>query len=278
MREEARRAAAFEEAGRLAQRKLIEEANRLEAERIAEEARLVEQREVASRRLNTEVAPTNHGSQADQIVGKRISLLMNNSRLRYMGTVLLVTMDSILLQSVTSHGTEGRFLALASPQPGKDVAAEFGVVHSQMRFVKTDIKDLHIHDDMPAKAVSSLQQPSNAELYAEVGGLKSKNAELEDKFWRQARASADKIAALERQMRSITSRSSSVAESPNNSATNALLTGGNECVICLDGPKTIVLFPCKHLCLCSKCSVGNTLKTCPICMKEVEKKLDIVPT
>ena len=153
MREEARRAAVFEEAGRLAQQKLLEEANRLEAERIAEEARLAEQRELASRRLNTEVVPNNSGSQADQIVGKRISLLMNNSRLRYMGTVLLVTMDSILLQSVTSHGTEGRFLALASPQPGKDVAAEFGVVHSQMRFVKTDIKDLHVHE--PAADVAA---------------------------------------------------------------------------------------------------------------------------
>jgi len=118
-------------------------------------------------------------------------------------------------------------------------------------------------------------------LHAEIDDLKrqaqTSNAQIAG-LESQARASDDKITALERQMRSITSGSSSVAESPNNSATNALLTGGNECVICLDGPKTIVLFPCKHLCLCSKCSVGNALKTCPICMKEVEYKLDIVPT
>ena len=172
------------------------------------------------------------------------------------------------MQSVTSHGTEGRFLALASPQPEKEVAADYGVIHSQKRFLKSDIKDLHIHETAAAVTDSP---PSLSKHEMEVADLKI-----------QVCASNDKIAALERQIRSITSGLSSVAENPNNSATVGLglglSTGGNECVICLDGPKTIVLFPCKHLCLCSKCSVGGILKACPICMEEVQYMFDIVPT
>ena len=61
------------------------------AERIAEEARHAEERELANRRLNTEVAPTDNGSQVDQIIGKRLSLLINNSLIRYFGKPVGIT-------------------------------------------------------------------------------------------------------------------------------------------------------------------------------------------
>ncbi len=41
------------------------------------------------------------------------------------------------------------------------------------------------------------------------------------------------------------------------------------CCICLDGKKSVVLLPCKHLCLCDKCNTPN-LKNCPICRNIIE--------
>ena len=48
----------------------------------------------------------------------------------------------------------------------------------------------------------------------------------------------------------------------------------NECVVCLDAPKTIVLIPCGHKCLCEACAewieVGDP---CPVCREKVAAKI-----
>jgi hypothetical protein len=50
------------------------------------------------------------------------------------------------------------------------------------------------------------------------------------------------------------------------------------CVICWNDKKTIVLLPCRHLCVCVSCSKklwNNTQKeTCPICRNDVENLLE----
>ena len=88
------------------------------------------------------------------------------------------------------------------------------------------------------------------------------------------------MADLKKQMQNIArlvAPTSSVASS-HNSTTTESTNNGNECVICIDGPKTIVLFPCKHLCLCSKCSATQNVKQCPICGVGVQYLLVIAPT
>lgn len=39
------------------------------------------------------------------------------------------------------------------------------------------------------------------------------------------------------------------------------------CVICRDEPKSVVLMPCRHLCLCIVCS--GSVRTCPLCRKRI---------
>lgn len=39
--------------------------------------------------------------------------------------------------------------------------------------------------------------------------------------------------------------------------------GNVMCVVCWENPRNVVVFPCKHLCLCENCSVN--LQKCPIC-------------
>eukprot|EP01112_Ceratiomyxa_fruticulosa_P010011 TRINITY_DN2627_c0_g1_i2.p1 TRINITY_DN2627_c0_g1~~TRINITY_DN2627_c0_g1_i2.p1 ORF type:complete len:215 (-),score=30.08 TRINITY_DN2627_c0_g1_i2:190-834(-) len=48
----------------------------------------------------------------------------------------------------------------------------------------------------------------------------------------------------------------------------------NKCVVCLDGPRTMILIPCGHLVLCAACSKSATF--CPIenCKASVKKKLE----
>jgi len=51
------------------------------------------------------------------------------------------------------------------------------------------------------------------------------------------------------------------------------------CVICWNDKKTIVLLPCRHLCVCVSCSKklwNNTQhETCPICRNDVENLLEV---
>jgi len=51
-----------------------------------------------------------------------------------------------------------------------------------------------------------------------------------------------------------------------------------ECVVCLDKPKTHVIFDCMHLCLCEDCVESfndKRNKKCPICTKKVTKTVRI---
>jgi hypothetical protein len=45
-----------------------------------------------------------------------------------------------------------------------------------------------------------------------------------------------------------------------------------ECVICLEGPKEIVLIPCAHICICQNCSLAPSLTTCPVCRTTITLK------
>jgi hypothetical protein len=51
------------------------------------------------------------------------------------------------------------------------------------------------------------------------------------------------------------------------------------CIVCWNDKKTVVLLPCKHLCVCVSCSKklwDNTQKaTCPICRTEVNNLLEV---
>jgi len=47
------------------------------------------------------------------------------------------------------------------------------------------------------------------------------------------------------------------------------------CCICLDMKKTVVLLPCKHLCICMQCCEIPTLLCCPMCNSDITEKLRV---
>ncbi|KAF4715781.1 hypothetical protein FOZ62_029582, partial [Perkinsus olseni] len=88
------------------------------------------------------------------------------------------------------------------------------------------------------------------------------------------------------------SPSSSEEESSNGEVAAGLAHSGyddeadavaSECVICLSEPRTTVVLPCRHMCLCNDCAVrvqeanpGHVSAKCPICRQPVSSMLQIV--
>lgn len=47
------------------------------------------------------------------------------------------------------------------------------------------------------------------------------------------------------------------------------------CVVCLTTRKTVLLLPCRHLCLCVDCSKVVSTETCPLCFQAVDMAMEI---
>mmetsp|Transcript_8829 Transcript_8829/g.7890 ORF Transcript_8829/g.7890 Transcript_8829/m.7890 type:complete len:346 (-) Transcript_8829:20-1057(-) len=46
------------------------------------------------------------------------------------------------------------------------------------------------------------------------------------------------------------------------------------CVICIEREKTVLLLPCRHLCLCEVCSTYDSLTNCPVCRRKINDKIN----
>ena len=49
----------------------------------------------------------------------------------------------------------------------------------------------------------------------------------------------------------------------------------NQCCVCLMYLKSVVLLPCKHLCVCINCSTHPSLTFCPLCKTVITSKLNV---
>lgn len=54
----------------------------------------------------------------------------------------------------------------------------------------------------------------------------------------------------------------------------------DECCICLDAPRTTLVQPCNHLCMCEECAedfedISDESRLCPICKKKIERMTKI---
>jgi hypothetical protein len=48
------------------------------------------------------------------------------------------------------------------------------------------------------------------------------------------------------------------------------------CVVCMATPKTVLLMPCRHLCVCKACSDKLTPdRTCPMCRNSIVEKITV---
>jgi RING finger protein 26 len=49
------------------------------------------------------------------------------------------------------------------------------------------------------------------------------------------------------------------------------------CVVCQEREKTVVLMPCRHLCLCDVCgdAASSQVKACPLCRRQIVNKINV---
>ncbi len=62
-------------------------------------------------------------------------------------------------------------------------------------------------------------------------------------------------------------------ERAENEETNQRGNDELQCCICLDEPKTIVLMPCKHMCMCEACAF--VVDICPMCRKKIKNRISV---
>ncbi|GMH51842.1 hypothetical protein TrRE_jg3558 [Triparma retinervis] len=47
------------------------------------------------------------------------------------------------------------------------------------------------------------------------------------------------------------------------------------CVVCQTEVKSVLLMPCRHMCLCKDCSRNNAMDKCPLCRVKITQKIDV---
>lgn len=85
----------------------------------------------------------------------------------------------------------------------------------------------------------------------------------------------------------LNSSNSSCSPSPGQSITrkrksyqnisNGKLKDSNLCIICQDRDRCVVLFPCRHLCLCVECAreMSSYQNDCPLCRTRISQKINV---
>lgn len=64
-------------------------------------------------------------------------------------------------------------------------------------------------------------------------------------------------------------------KSASNLAINSEDIEQRRCVICHDREKSVILMPCRHLCLCIECSKNISVETCPKCRAVICSKIHV---
>lgn len=60
----------------------------------------------------------------------------------------------------------------------------------------------------------------------------------------------------------------------NELASNAIINE-RRCIICHDREKSVILMPCRHLCLCLECSNNTAVEICPKCRGIICNKIEV---
>lgn len=73
----------------------------------------------------------------------------------------------------------------------------------------------------------------------------------------------------QRELEAERERKESCGRSSETAATDSL------CCVCYDKPKSMLLLPCRHLCLCSDCSLLDAVRACPICRGRIQDRIEV---
>ena len=121
---------------------------------------------------------------------------------------------------------------------------------------------------------------SNAKSGALSDALALAKVRLEDALIEQR--AAQKEAALDTAEHEFVALALSQPEARNHSDEAAMRPEPDQnesalCVVCISNPKTVLLLPCRHMCVCPTCydSILRVEPLCPLCRAHVETHIEV---
>jgi hypothetical protein len=135
-----------------------------------------------------------------------------------------------------------------------------------------------------AGAVSPFSSPARPPAAAKVGASEATAAGAVDAKRAERLAKAEKLRkqmeVLAAEAKALEMEETSSPRSPralrrDSSGPRASKDDGKACVICMDAEKSVLLLPCRHLCVCVGCSQEPRLVQCPICREPIAEKMHV---
>jgi len=166
--------------------------------------------------------------------------------------------------------------------------------------ISSNLHHSRLHSTSLCQSVRSLNTNSNAnrnEVSLSVAALVSQLAELTVADWTNLYISSpqqldersfafSELASVSTDLEAVLSKLKAAKEEMTRQQqqledTHNNSSGSNVCCICLDAPKSILVMPCRHLCVCVGCSRGGSgsaarpLRLCPVCRTHVTECLQV---
>jgi len=160
----------------------------------------------------------------------------------------------------------------------EDCGRESDIIHSQLELMKTlqdenfilkrKIRQSHICTTNAEEALHSLElklETQNEELSKAteiMNGDKLDKKKIEELTAMETKL-VNTVEKIRRQKEILLERKLSLQEDQ------------SCCVICTEESKTVLLLPCRHLCVCRECSVRSELTNCPLCRTYITEKIGV---
>lgn len=233
-------------------------------------------------RLLSAIKNDNNEYDDDSIINNttsEVSNEMNNSNIENSNNSNINNNTSI---SINKHNTYTSGYTIMNPQNQKDKDTDETSIALQ-KILELEMKDRRASDE---KCVILLQQ--NNELSNEILILRSELLTLNQSFSKLSdfndrlmckpsvieTMNMIQMEDLEKQLKisleAVELRKAAIVREELGKQKEERL-----CVICQEKEKTVVLLPCRHMCLCDDCSIHEQLGQCPLCRRPIAHKISV---
>ena len=163
-----------------------------------------------------------------------------------------------------------------SGDDGENGSQESQMTETQESEIGTDVNEV-IQAQMPAcRSTADLSQQQATSFEFKRSPFSDEPCTEADT---DAAANASRVAIgnQESQPAALQSVAGSQDQTPAAVGSQAGPSNVDQCVICEDEKKSVMLLPCKHMCLCRQCATTclDKLKTCPICRRDIEDSMEV---
>lgn len=197
-------------------------------------------------------------------------------------TIAVGQIPLMLAWSVTIHKTQGATIDMGEIDIGNNIF-EYGQTYVALSRIKS-LEGLYLKEFNPSKIKAN---PKVREFYSNLIDInvlmdqeRTKRKEFKqfnfDKYKNNNECNEKEETTNVKILKISSPEKSGLTVKKSNE--EPLETQINVCCVCLTGSRTVLLFPCKHLCLCDRCGseeLSNTILICPICRNGIQQRMNV---